>query len=66
MKLSWIGMRTLQVQAGRRVMISGKTALESVYDSATAEQVLHRSHIGVAPRLHAFTSVKVGPFRRNQ
>jgi hypothetical protein len=66
MKLSRICMRTLHVQAGRLAIVSGETALESVYDSATAEQVLRRSHIGVAQRLRAFTSVKVCPFRGNQ
>jgi hypothetical protein len=33
-------MATLRIEAGRLAIVSSETALESVYDSAAAEQVL--------------------------
>ena len=41
MKLSLICTGTLHNEVGRLTIIGGKTALESVYDGTTAEQVLH-------------------------
>ena len=41
MKLSLVCTRTLRNEVGRLPIVGGKTALESVYDSTTADQVLH-------------------------
>jgi len=59
-------MGTLHIETGCLAIVSRETPLESVYDSAAAEQVLHRRHIGAMRRRCAFTSVKIRPFRRHQ
>ena len=41
MKLSLFCTGTLHSEIGLLAIIAGKTALESVYDSAAAPQVLH-------------------------
>jgi hypothetical protein len=66
MKLSWICMATLHVQADRLAIVTREAALESVYDSAAAEQVLDGSDIGAAQRLRFVRAVKVGPVGRYQ
>src|SRR5690242_9575995 len=63
MKLSLLCTGTLHIKVGRRTPIGGKTALESVYDTTTAQQVLNGRHHRVTFRRIA--SLQVGPFRRN-
>ena len=63
MNLSLLCTGTLHIKVGRRTTIGGKTALESVYDTTTAQQVLHRRHRRVTFRRLA--SLHVGPFGRN-
>jgi hypothetical protein len=41
MKLSLVCTATLHVEVRRLANIAGKTALESVYDTTTPQQVLH-------------------------
>jgi hypothetical protein len=41
MKLSLVCTGTLHVEARRLAIVVHETALESVYDSAAAQQVLH-------------------------
>jgi hypothetical protein len=65
MKLSLVCTSTLHIEAGRLAIFYGETALESVYDSATAEQVLHRSQVCVARPLRPAIPLEVGPFGRN-
>jgi hypothetical protein len=65
MKLSLVCTSTLHIEAGRLAIFCGEAALESVYDSATAEQVLHRSEVSVVRLMWPVIRLEVGPFGRN-
>ena len=63
MKLSLVCTGTLHVQIWR---LANMAALESVYDTTTAEQVLYRTHpAGITCRCRR-APMQIGPFRRNE
>ena len=62
MKLSLLCTGTLHVQVRR---LANMAALESVYDTTTAQQVLHGTYAGIACRRRR-APMQVGPFGRNE
>jgi hypothetical protein len=62
MKLSLVCTDTLHVQVRR---LANMAALESVYDTTTAQQVLHRTYAGIACRCRR-APMQVGPFGWNE
>lgn len=62
MKLSLLCTGTLHVQVRR---LANMAALESVYDTTTAQQVLYRTYAGIACRRRR-APMQIGPFGRNQ
>jgi hypothetical protein len=59
-------MGTLHIEANCLAIVSSEAALKSVYDSATAEQVLYCSHRGAAQSVVVLTRTKICPCGRNQ
>jgi hypothetical protein len=59
-------MGTLHVEAGCLAIVSSEAALKTVYDSATAEQVLYCRHRGAAQLAGVLTRIKIRPFGGNQ
>jgi hypothetical protein len=66
MKLSWICMGTLHVHARHVAIVFGETTLETVYDSAAAQEVLDASDSGAAPLLCLFHAAEICPISGNQ